>query len=180
MDDWFHCNSCFLQPDENNQNRQQFYLTSCGHIFCEHCGCFTESTSDRCKLCKTKCLSTKIGDEEFKKNKDIQEYFQKPIETGERLLNVLKFQKSHTSKLIKHHQLIITKYNRAKLYIKKLESELKNAKRALKNTPQNHNFTESCSSSVLEFDATPFKMIHAGVEEQNTRQVAKCNFCGRS
>ncbi|VVC26467.1 Hypothetical protein CINCED_3A008031 [Cinara cedri] len=123
-----------------------------------------------------------IGEQyqEFKKNKDIQEYFQKPIETGERLLNVLKFQKSHTSKLIKHHQLIITKYNRTKLYIKKLESELKNAKRALKNTPQNHNFTESCSSSVLEFDATPFKMIHAGVEEQNTRQVAKCNFCGRS
>lgn len=46
--DWIHCNSCFRQPNEQStpqrpqQPQQEFYLTSCGHIFCHNCGCFAD------------------------------------------------------------------------------------------------------------------------------------------
>lgn len=40
--DWVHCNSCYEQPNEQITPKQQFYLTSCGHIFCHNCGCFAD------------------------------------------------------------------------------------------------------------------------------------------
>lgn len=37
--DWINCNSCFAQPTCRN-DVTRFSLTTCGHIFCENCGCF--------------------------------------------------------------------------------------------------------------------------------------------
>lgn len=33
MVDWLHCNTCFKQPGDGTT----YYLTSCGHIYCEVC-----------------------------------------------------------------------------------------------------------------------------------------------
>lgn len=32
--DWVHCNSCFVQPGSSSK---KFFLTSCGHVFCQDC-----------------------------------------------------------------------------------------------------------------------------------------------
>ena len=34
MADWLHCNTCFKQPGDG----RTYYLTTCGHIYCELCG----------------------------------------------------------------------------------------------------------------------------------------------
>ncbi|XP_060839837.1 zip homologous protein 2 isoform X1 [Rhopalosiphum padi] len=171
--DWIHCNSCFIQPEIENGNttKKQFHLTSCGHIFCENCSCFADGTLDCCKRCRNKCSSTMIGEKSFQTNPQVLEYFQEPEEVYEKLLKVMKFQKAHRIKLVGHHQYIISKYKRAKLYIKKLEGELKIAKNALRNTPQyQHSVTESLSISTPLFqpNSTPFNMINAEANIHNT------------
>ncbi|KAF0771786.1 RING finger protein 212B [Aphis craccivora] len=176
--DWIHCNSCFVQPGRENGNvtKIQFHLTSCGHIFCENCSCFADDTLDCCKYCRNKCSSTLIGEKSFQTNPQVLEYFQEPEEVYEKLLKVMKFQKAHRIKLIGHHQFVISKYNRAKLYIKKLEGELKLAKNALRNTPQStHNVSEtrSISTPIFQLNSTPFNMINAEAKLQNTSAKIK-------
>ncbi|KAL5232665.1 hypothetical protein ACI65C_000075 [Semiaphis heraclei] len=169
--DWIHCNSCFVQPGKENGQKKQFHLTSCGHIFCENCTCFADGTSDCCRHCRTKCSSTVIGEKSFKTNPRVLEYFQEPEEVYEKLLKVMKFQKAHRIKLIGHNQYIISKYNRAKLYIKKLENELKIAKNALRNTSQNSQSvteTQSISSPIFPQNSTPCNMINAEAKIHNT------------
>uniref|UniRef100_A0A2S2NLS3 Uncharacterized protein n=1 Tax=Schizaphis graminum TaxID=13262 RepID=A0A2S2NLS3_SCHGA len=83
----------------------------------------------------------------------------------------MKFQKAHRIKLVGYHQNTISKYKRAKLYIKKLEGELKIAKNALRNTPHNsHNVSESLSIStpIFQPNSTPFNMINAEANIHNT------------
>jgi hypothetical protein len=74
------CNGCFLKPNKN----VYFYLTNCGHIFCENCvnsSKFTiptqfeiqssifhfllaslhfEETSEVCYVCGTKCTTNQL------------------------------------------------------------------------------------------------------------------------
>eukprot|EP00102_Acyrthosiphon_pisum_P023827 XP_016661037.1 PREDICTED: RING finger protein 212B-like [Acyrthosiphon pisum] len=170
--DWIHCNSCFVQPSKNiNGQKKQFHLTSCGHIFCENCTCFADGTPDCCRHCRNKCSSTVIGEKSFKTNPQVLEYFQEPEEVYEKLLKVMKFQKAHRIKLVGHHQYIISKYNRAKLYIKKLEGELKIAKNALRNTPQTSSSvaeTRSISTPIFPTNSSPFNMINAEAKNNRT------------
>ncbi|XP_025406244.1 RING finger protein 212B isoform X2 [Sipha flava] len=170
--DWIHCNSCFSQPrGRDDATTQKFYLTSCGHIFCEKCGCFLDGTLDCCKHCRNKCSSTTIEEKSLKRNPEVLEYFQEPEEVSEKLVKVMQFQKAHRIKLVAYHQNMLSKYNRAKMYIKKLEGELKIAKNALRNTPQklqNCNVSETHSNSMPIFqpNSTPFMMIN---DEANIR-----------
>ena len=80
--DWVHCNTCFVQPGNGSK---KFFLTSCGHVFCQDCiqgrnlrlrlqyyespDClfqfntldisqpffFLASTSQKCVVCRSSC-----------------------------------------------------------------------------------------------------------------------------
>ncbi|XP_050429130.1 probable E3 SUMO-protein ligase RNF212 [Adelges cooleyi] len=162
---WIHCNMCFSQPMPINDDSKVFYLTSCGHIFCENCGCFADNTSNSCRECKNECSYTALGD---KTNSQVLEYFQDPTNTCEKLLQVMKFQRAHRNRLVGHHQRILAKYNRAKLYIRKLENELKMAKNAFQtNIHSNLNSTNE-SNPIFLLHSTPFKLINAEAKRRES------------
>jgi len=174
-----YCNSCFDQSSENGgpSNQQQFHLTSCGHIFCVNCGCFADGTSDCCRICRSKCSSVFLGDNLFETDQKVLDYFRDPKEICEKLFKVMAFQKSQCILLETHHRQILSKYNRAKIYIKKLEHELKIAKNALSNTPEDLN----CDSETLcampkpifHPNSTPFKLIDAESKVQKMSSINK-------
>lgn len=177
--EWMHCNLCFSQPNANDGSGKQrlLYLTSCGHIFCVNCGCFADGTSDCCKLCKSKCSSIFIGEKAFEKNPDVLQYFQDPSEICEKLCKVMKFQKSHHVQSVAHHNRMLSKYNRAKLYIKKLEHELKITKNELLNKSKdsycNSETQSTVSKPIFHRNSTPFKIIEAKSKDQNIPSINK-------
>ncbi|XP_050436718.1 probable E3 SUMO-protein ligase RNF212 [Adelges cooleyi] len=167
---WIHCNTCFVQPNPKNVANKLFFLTTCGHVFCETCGCFTDSTSKKCKECKSNCSYTTIGDKAFQTNRQVLEYFQEPNNVCTKLLQVMKFQKAHQNKLVAHHQRILLKYNRAKMYIKKLENQLEIAKKALNGN--NIMFPELTNTQdknpIFQMNSTPFKLIKEDARHRNS------------
>ncbi|KAL4232112.1 hypothetical protein ACF0H5_009688 [Mactra antiquata] len=48
MVDWLHCNTCFEQPGDG----RAFFLTNCGHIYCE--ACQNKGWQSKCLLCDSK------------------------------------------------------------------------------------------------------------------------------
>ncbi|XP_077626537.1 E3 ubiquitin-protein ligase RNF212B isoform X2 [Crocuta crocuta] len=66
--DWFHCNWCFRKDGDN------FFVTSCGHIFCKKC-----VTLEKCAVCGTACKHLALSDN-LKPQEKI--YFKSPVETA--------------------------------------------------------------------------------------------------
>ncbi|XP_022192744.1 zip homologous protein 3 isoform X2 [Nilaparvata lugens] len=118
--DWVHCNSCAVQPNEDNR-KLLFRLTSCGHIFCQNC--LKTDSVDACQYCKVKDVTTIQLSTQMKP--EIKMYFDDPQDLLTQLTKTIEFQRGHRmrfTQLIKHK---VEKYNRAKVYIGKLEQKLK-------------------------------------------------------
>ncbi|XP_066241285.1 probable E3 SUMO-protein ligase RNF212 [Saccopteryx leptura] len=49
MASWVFCNRCFQPPCRTSR----FSLTSCGHVYCEHC--LSKGKKDECLICKVPC-----------------------------------------------------------------------------------------------------------------------------
>ncbi|XP_066089206.1 probable E3 SUMO-protein ligase RNF212 [Saccopteryx bilineata] len=49
MASWVFCNRCFQPPCRTSR----FSLTSCGHVYCEHC--LSKGKKDECLICKVSC-----------------------------------------------------------------------------------------------------------------------------
>ncbi|XP_050534276.1 RING finger protein 212B-like isoform X2 [Daktulosphaira vitifoliae] len=163
---WINCNVCCNQPNNlPNEMRKLFYLTSCGHIFCATCGCFTDNTSNRCRECKNVCSYTTIGDKSFRSNQQLLEYFQDPQNMCTKLLQSMKFQKIHQKRLFEHHQL--SKYNRAKQYIKKLKNQLENMKNLLQNNQQSISINSMEHNPIFQINSTPFKLVDEEAKRRN-------------
>ncbi|XP_039201485.1 RING finger protein 212B isoform X3 [Crotalus tigris] len=66
--DWFHCNQCF------SQEKSDFSVTSCGHIFCQKC-----AGTDKCPSCGTSCKYLSLKDNMKQEEK---KFFKNPVETA--------------------------------------------------------------------------------------------------
>ncbi|GFY70509.1 RING finger protein 212 [Trichonephila inaurata madagascariensis] len=97
--EWIHCNNCFGLPD----SEKNFYLTSCGHIYCQDCE--EQCARTQCKLCGNQC-STIVLSSTLKP--DVQMYFTDPDELLKKKLKevhqVSDFQKNHRARLWAHQK----------------------------------------------------------------------------
>lgn len=99
--DWIHCNACYRQPSQG----VVFFFSSCGHIVCQKCA----STTDKAKLdCSCPVCHRKCAFVEINRNlrPELQIFFRNPKDLATQymksLSQVLEFQASNRSRLIKH------------------------------------------------------------------------------
>ncbi|XP_040596547.1 RING finger protein 212B isoform X3 [Mesocricetus auratus] len=101
--DWFHCNQCF------RKDGAQFFVTSCGHIFCKKC-----MTVEKCAVCGSRCKHLALSDNLKPQEK---KFFKSPVETAlqcfSHISQVWCFQKKQTDLLIAFYKDRITKLEAA-------------------------------------------------------------------
>ncbi|XP_032199727.1 RING finger protein 212B isoform X1 [Mustela erminea] len=122
--DWFHCNQCFRKDGDN------FFVTSCGHIFCKKCVTLAHSGNDmegrlgktfspqgkkkKCAVCGSACKHLALSDN-LKPQEKI--YFKSPVETAlqyfSHISQVWSFQKKQIDLLIAFYKHRITKLEAA-------------------------------------------------------------------
>ncbi|XP_070810606.1 E3 ubiquitin-protein ligase RNF212B [Pituophis catenifer annectens] len=92
--DWFHCNQCFTQE------KSDFSVTSCGHIFCQKC-----AGTDKCPSCGTSCKYLSLKDNMKQEEK---KFFKNPVETAlnyiAHISQVWTFQKSQMDLLVSFYK----------------------------------------------------------------------------
>lgn len=116
MGDWVHCNHCFHQPGDG----RGFYLTSCGHIFCEQCR--KKATESKCEMCSAKCTTLPLTS---KMKPEVDIFFTDPCEIARKhtkeLNQVIEFQKNHRLRLMAYNK---QKMNRQIKQQRDLEREI--------------------------------------------------------
>ncbi|XP_070586774.1 E3 ubiquitin-protein ligase RNF212B-like [Erythrolamprus reginae] len=92
--DWFHCNQCFIQE------KSDFSITSCGHIFCQKC-----AHTDKCPSCGTRCKYLSLKDN---MKQEVKKFFKNPVETAlnyiTHISQVWAFQKSQMDLLVSFYK----------------------------------------------------------------------------
>ncbi|XP_053219780.1 RING finger protein 212B isoform X1 [Podarcis raffonei] len=92
--DWFHCNQCFIQ------DASDYYVTSCGHIFCKKC-----AGTDKCPSCGTSCKYLFLNNN---MKEDEKKFFKSPVETAlnyiTHLSQVCMFQKGQMELLVSFYK----------------------------------------------------------------------------
>ncbi|XP_041314035.1 probable E3 SUMO-protein ligase RNF212 [Pyrgilauda ruficollis] len=99
------CNSCLSEP---RTPAPRFYLTSCGHVFCDVC--LKKGKKDECLVCRRACRTVVLSKET---SPDIQSLFM-PIEVlgkkySKEISQVSEFQERYRKRLLKHHKEKIAK-----------------------------------------------------------------------
>ncbi|GAB6021395.1 hypothetical protein CHUAL_004002 [Chamberlinius hualienensis] len=94
--DWLHCNHCYAQP--KNEDRNNFYVTNCGHLYCTNCVAQANGT---CRICKRPCRTLSLSSQ---LDPTIAAYFKEcknMIEQHNHEINkVMEFQKKHSNRLL--------------------------------------------------------------------------------
>ena len=98
MEGWVHCNSCAIQP--NDGFKGGFFLTNCGHIFCQPC--VGRCSKNQCQVCGSSPVRTlRLGDE---MKPDIKEMFMDPCERMKSIYKSYEFQTNHAKHLTSMHK----------------------------------------------------------------------------
>ncbi|GFS75922.1 putative E3 SUMO-protein ligase RNF212 [Nephila pilipes] len=118
--EWIHCNNCFGLPD----SEKNFYLTSCGHIYCRDCE--EQCARSQCKLCGNQCSTIMLSSS---LKPDVQMYFTDPDDLLRKKLKevhqVSEFQKNHRARLLAHQRKQLKKFKSVKEDFRKLLKNLK-------------------------------------------------------
>lgn len=91
---WIHCNRCYQLPS-GSHSEQKYFLSSCGHIFCDRCNSKNE-IGLRCQICKRRPFVSYGINRTLDQN--LQNLFRSPVslfEASFRKINaILAFQSS--------------------------------------------------------------------------------------
>ena len=105
---WIHCNSCFRTIDTGfglGSSINNFYFTSCSHIFCSNC---FDQADGKCIACG------QFGCESFSLARDkqnaLREYLVNPVLQLQRFVDILRVKKSNHMFLIKNTEIVL-KFN---------------------------------------------------------------------
>ncbi|XP_074646283.1 E3 ubiquitin-protein ligase RNF212B-like isoform X2 [Tubulanus polymorphus] len=107
MADWVHCNLCYRQPDG-----LKFFLTSCGHVFCDDCLQNGEK-NEKCKICGNRCTSTPLISNKMRPEVEI--FFSDPLyllkKNYKQIVQVIEFQRNHRLRLYSHRKQLLSRQN---------------------------------------------------------------------
>ncbi|XP_042845336.1 RING finger protein 212B isoform X1 [Panthera tigris] len=172
--DWFHCNWCCRKDGDN------FFVTSCGHIFCKKC-----VTLEKCAVCGTACKHLALSDN-LKPQEKI--YFKSPVETAlqyfSHISQVWSFQKKQTDLLIAFYKHRITKLEAAMQeaqqtvtsqekelsVLKKENGELKKFLAILKESPNWYQGSRSATPRPVGI-TSPSQSVTPRPSSQHSSQV---------
>lgn len=124
--DWIHCNKC----SKRYQSGAKFFLTNCLHMKCETCVAKTSQPGQPrtiCLVCGRECAITPLNKD---LSPDLQPFFMPYQKVIEKHDIIQSFQIENMLSLLKS---ISTKYNCAKIEIRKLHSELSQVKNGLED-----------------------------------------------
>ncbi|KAF7637355.1 RING-type domain-containing protein [Meloidogyne graminicola] len=148
MNEWFHCNKCFLSG-ENNEN-ETFWFTSCGHIICTNCkknGNLLIGQKGICVVCSKHETSVIMVNKNMRP--DLVHLFQPPkdlvMEYAKKLKTAVEFQNAHRQRLFKH---IREKYNKVSKFAKAAQIEF------AKRVEREKNLLAERNQVKIELDGT--------------------------
>lgn len=101
--DWVHCNNCYVQPGELEV---KFFITNCGHIYCDNC--LKSNTSEKCIVCQVKYASLPLSSN---MNSEIEIYFHDPVISLKKQIKILEFQQNHRIRLLSYNKEKLKNFN---------------------------------------------------------------------
>ncbi|KAK9511377.1 hypothetical protein O3M35_000043 [Rhynocoris fuscipes] len=117
---WVFCTKCFNKPSQSS--RRKFLITSCSHVFCDHCANIDDSQCPRCQAaCRMIFINNEMPDE-------VKDVFLDVTEKVNMVFKAMEFQEWHRARLLNHYRAIAQKYEAAKVYIKDAENKFVNLK----------------------------------------------------
>ncbi|OUC49732.1 cleft lip and palate transmembrane protein 1 [Trichinella nativa] len=139
---WVHCNNCIDLPVKGRDN---FLLTSCGHIICK--SCIKKCKEKKCIICNQNCDVTEIN---RNLESSVLKYFLKPqdiVKSQMRdLSQVLEFQEFHRNSLVSHCRKLIKNFQMINEKMK-VESQKFISLRSLKESLlENHRLKKEIES----------------------------------
>uniref|UniRef100_A0A670K209 Ring finger protein 212B n=1 Tax=Podarcis muralis TaxID=64176 RepID=A0A670K209_PODMU len=161
--DWFHCNQCFIQ------DASDYYVTSCGHIFCKKC-----AGTDKCPSCGTSCKYLFLNNN---MKEDEKKFFKSPVETAlnyiTHLSQVCMFQKGQMELLVSFYKHNASKAEGALQEAhQKLTIQEKNLE-AIRR--ENRELKKKCNN--MKVGALCWKQITVFVIEFQTPSAGRNKFC---
>ncbi|MCP9262222.1 putative RING finger protein 4 [Dirofilaria immitis] len=168
---WIMCNMCFRSASIS-LSHIVFYLTKCGHIFCDKCLIGIASFQDMactCLYCKKKVTVCRISRHmpQTVPLPAVQTYFRCPrellIESMVEIMQVIRFQTTHAACLVKRFSLMQTNYEKLRRFCCKILDEKATLERELASKVglSKHNNTANNMSTPLLPPVTSAKNLHS-------------------
>ncbi|KRY29667.1 putative E3 SUMO-protein ligase, partial [Trichinella spiralis] len=140
---WVHCNNCIDLPVKGRDN---FLLTSCGHIICK--SCIKKCKEKKCIICNQNCDVTEIN---RNLESSVLKYFLKPqdiVKSQMRdLSQVMEFQEFHRNSLVSHCRKLIKNFQMVNEKMKVESQKVISLEKSLKESLlENHRLKKEIES----------------------------------
>ncbi|KAL7292456.1 RING finger protein 212B-like [Trichogramma pretiosum] len=104
--DWVRCNACWTKAESK---KLAFFLTQCGHVYCEKC---VQKAQERCFQCgTTNTVSLSLAEP---MNPQIMHYFARPSDLLEKVIQAEQFQDSQKALYLQRAEAQANKYESMK------------------------------------------------------------------
>ncbi|NXO38144.1 RN212 ligase, partial [Locustella ochotensis] len=125
------CNSCLCEP---RSPTPRFFLTSCGHVFCEVC--LQKGKKDECLVCKSACRTLVLSKET---SPDIQSLFMRVDvllkKYSKEISQISEFQEKYRKRFLKYQQQKIAKLEESLKKVTQQMQQIQRVKNPEKTTP---------------------------------------------
>ncbi|NXR98538.1 RN212 ligase, partial [Oxylabes madagascariensis] len=138
------CNSCLGEP---RNPTPRFYLTSCGHVFCEVC--LQKGKKDECLVCRSACRTLVLSKET---SPDIQSLFMRvdvlSKKYSKEISQISEFQEKYRKRLFTYHKQKIAKLEESLKKVTQQMQQIQCMKPPEKTTPLPFSSTSRNAFSI--------------------------------
>ncbi|CAL8111719.1 unnamed protein product [Orchesella dallaii] len=172
--DFLHCQQCGHWPRFQPGSHQRYFMTSCGHLYCQTC---LHALSDKCPSCQGECRILEVNGQS---NEDVRAHFKDPLsilrDALKKPLQILQFQHNQQKDCVRIYGKLMEAYNRTKNENGALKAEillLKQSNEELKQ--QNHQLQiqgriDAESRQTMTF-AAPTSSHHSEMSKRGGNDV---------
>lgn len=129
---WAHCNNCLKQMKDDPS--MKFHVTSCGHLFCQHC---LNKNARKCLICDAICEALPIG---ASLPQNIKHMFQEPYKMLESVYKAIEFQEFHVNQTL---NIFREKEEKMTKKLEKLNDGIENLKEENRNISDENDELEN-------------------------------------
>ncbi|ODN06660.1 Beta-glucuronidase [Orchesella cincta] len=132
--DFLHCQQCGHWPRFQPGNHQRYFMTSCGHLYCQTC---LNALSDKCPSCQGECRIQEVNGQS---SEDVRAHFLNPLavlrDSFKKPMQILQFQYNQQKDCVRIYGKIMEAYNRSKHENAALKAELLRLKQSYEELRQ--------------------------------------------